>query len=143
MTLIKHNRKHQFPTIFDDIFMKDFFQNEWKPNASSTIPAVNITEHTDSFELAFAAPGMKKEHFKIELNHDQLVVSAEVSDSTEEVGKVTRKEFSFSSFERRFTLPESANLHEIGAKYENGILNISVPKKEEAKVQAPKHIEIA
>jgi len=143
MTLIKHNRKNQFPTIFDDIFMKDFFQNEWKPTISKSIPAVNVTEHSDSFELAFAVPGMKKEDFKIELNNDQLIISAEVSESKEEVGKITRKEFSFSSFERRFTLPESANVHEIGAKYENGILNISVPKKEEAKVQAPKHIEIA
>ena len=143
MTLIKHNRRTQIPSIFDDRFMRDLFHNDWNPTTSKTVPAVNIQESNEAFLLAFAVPGMKKEDFKIELNNDQLIISAEVESHKEETAKFTRKEFNFTSFERRFTLPDSANVHEIGAKYENGVLNITVPKKEEAKVPAPKHIEIA
>ncbi len=143
MTLNKNNRRGQFPSIFDDRFMRDLFHNDWNPATSKTVPAVNIQESNESYLLAFAVPGMKKEDFKIELNNDQLIVSAKVEEGKEETVKYTRKEFNFTSFERRFTLPETANVHEIGAKYENGVLNVTVPKKEEAKVPAPKHIEIA
>ena len=143
MTLIKHNRRTQIPSIFDDRFMRDLFHNDWNPTTSKTVPAVNIQESNEAFLLAFAVPGMKKEDFKIELNNDQLIISAEVESHKEETAKFTRKEFNFTSFERRFTLPDSANVHEIGAKYENGVLNITVPKTEEAKVPAPQHIEIA
>lgn len=143
MTLIKHNRRTQIPSIFDDRFMRDLFHNDWNPTTSKTVPAVNIQESNESYLLAFAVPGMKKEDFKIELNNDQLIVSAKVEEGKEETVKYTRKEFNFTSFERRFTLPETANVQEIGAKYENGVLNVTVPKKEEAKVPAPKHIEIA
>jgi len=143
MTLIKHNRRTQIPSIFDDRFMRDLFHNDWNPTTSKTVPAVNIQESNESYLLTFAVPGMKKEDFKIELNNDQLIVSAKVEEGKEETVKYTRKEFNFTRFERRFTLPETANVHEIGAKYENGVLNVTVPKKEEAKVPAPKHIEIA
>ncbi len=143
MTLIKHTRKPAFPSIFDDFFMRDLFDNDWMPNGKHTVPAVNIMEHDDHFELSFAVPGMKKKDFHIELDNDTLIVSAEVKKEKEHTGKFARREFNYSSFERRFTLPDSADMHKIGAKYEDGVLNVSVPKKEEAKVQAPRQIEIA
>lgn len=143
MTLIKHNRKPAFPSIFDDFFMRDLFHDDFVTRAKGTSPAVNIVEHDDAFGLAFAAPGLKKEDFKIELENETLVVSAEVSTEEETKGKFARKEFNYGSFERRFKLPKSADMQEIGATYEDGILNISIPKREEAKVQAPRQISIA
>lgn len=143
MTLIKHNRKPAFPSIFDDFFMRDLFDTDLMPAVKNTVPAVNIVEHEDEYALSFAAPGMKKKDFHIELDNDTLIVSAEVKKEKEEKGKYARREFSYSSFERRFTLPDSADIKKIGATYEDGVLNIIVPKKEEAKVQAPRQIEIA
>lgn len=143
MTLIKHNRKPAFPSIFDDFFMRDLFDDRWITNGHKTVPAVNIMEHDDNFTVSFAAPGMKKQDFNIELDNDTLIVSAEVKDEKEMNGKYARREFSYSSFERRFTLPDTADIQKVGAKYEDGVLDITIPKKEEAKVQAPRQIEIA
>jgi HSP20 family protein len=106
----------------------------------SNVPAVNVHESETGYTLEVAAPGLQKEHFHINLDGRVLSISAEQKEEKkEENGKWTRKEFSYSSFKRVFTLPENVNENSIEARYENGILTVSVPKAEEVK---PKQIEI-
>ena len=119
--------------FFDDLFGKDVF--DFNPNnfGKSTVPSVNVIEDDTKFVLEVAAPGLLKENFKVELEDNLLTISAEQkSENTEsdEKAKFTRKEFSYSAFKRSFTLDEeTVDAENIEAKYENGILNISIPKK--------------
>ncbi len=117
--------------FFDDLLGKDFFDFNANQLVKST-PSVNIKENEKEFSLEVAAPGLKKEDFKVELNENVLSISAKKTEATEinEQSKFTRKEFSYSSFKRNFTLDEeSVDAENIAAKYENGILHISIPKK--------------
>lgn len=118
--------------FFDDFFGKDIFDVNPK-NVIKTSPAVNVKENDKEYLLEVAAPGLQKENFVIEVNDGLLSISAETkTEKTEsdENSKFTRKEFSFSSFKRTFSLDEeSVDAENIVAKYENGILNISIPKK--------------
>jgi HSP20 family protein len=108
------------------------------------LPSVNIKESNDDFEVEVAAPGFSKNDFRIELNHELLTISSgkEIENETKEDQQFTLREFSYQSFSRSFMLPNSVDSNKIGAKYENGILRISIPKKEEAKPQPPKQIMI-
>lgn len=121
-----------FNDLFDSFF-KDSYVND---RALSKVPAVNISENDNSFEIELAAPGLLKEDFKLSLEKNVLTISAEKKSETkeEENKKVTRKEFSYTSFSRSFTLPELADATNIKATYENGLLNVIIAKKEEAKV---------
>lgn len=97
---------------------------------ASFVPSVNISENEKSFELHFSAPGFNKEDFKIELEKDVLSVSAEMKNSRELNEKNYKmKEFSYGSFNRKFQLPELIDADNISAQYENGILNVELPKK--------------
>jgi len=110
------------------------------------VPAANIKETEEGFVVELAAPGKQKGDFKIELNHNTLSVSSESKTEQEEKdekGRYTRKEFNYSSFQRSFVLPTSVDAERISANYENGILSISIPKKEEAKKKPVRSIEIA
>jgi len=124
--------------------MNDFFNS----NASwvRTVPAVNVVEHNDGFRIEVAAPGLKKEDFKLNLNHNNLTISAYQETQKEESEKpnekYTRREFSYSSFQRTFTLPTSVDADNIQASYTNGVLKIEIPKREEAKSKPPRQIEI-
>jgi HSP20 family protein len=148
-TLMKNNRS-LFPTIpsfFDDMLTRDWFN--WPSNLSAnsgSMPAVNVKESNDAFELEVAAPGMSKEDFKIELDNNMLVISAEKENKHEEQdekGNFARREFNYQSFTRTFSLPERlVKGDEIAAKYKDGILYISVPKTDEAKVKPAKQIQI-
>lgn len=133
-TLVKAHRAT--PTsnrfFFDDFFGKDVF--DFNPNnLIKTSPAVNVKENEKEYLLDVAAPGLQKENFVIEVNEGILSISAETKTEnieSDENSKFTRKEFSFSTFKRTFTLDEeSVDAENIVAKYENGILNISIPKK--------------
>jgi len=141
-TLVKTNSN--FPTLFGNVFGKDV--NEFLASANLAnhgIPAVNIVENENGFRLEVAAPGLKKEDFKINLENNVLTISTQKEQKTEETTeKYTRKEFSFSSFRRAFTLPNTVDGEKIGASYTDGVLNITLPKKEEAK-KTPRLIEIA
>ncbi len=141
-TLVKTNSN--FPTLFGNVFGKDV--NEFLASANLAnhgIPAVNIVENENGFRLEVAAPGLKKEDFKINLVNNVLTISTQKEQKTEETTeKYTRKEFSFSSFRRAFTLPNTVDGEKIGASYTDGVLNITLPKKEEAK-KTPRLIEIA
>jgi HSP20 family protein len=147
MTLMKRNEL--FPTwsrFFNDFFDKDLL--DWSDkhfsNTNTTLPAVNIKESENSFEVEMAVPGMKKEDFKINLDNNILCISSEkqFENQTNE-GKYSKKEFSYQSFSRSFTLPVSADENSIKAKYNNGILMIEIPKREEAKPKPPKVIDIS
>ena len=109
-------------------------------DSRASIPAVNVRETESGFQLEVAAPGLQKEHFSVKVEGRVLTVSAENKQETDkEEGKWTRKEFSYTSFSRSFTLPESVDANAIAAKYENGILSVSVAKAGRVK---PKSIEI-
>jgi len=108
------------------------------------MPAVNISENEDSFMLEMAAPGMQKSDFKINLDNNVLTLSSEKQDEKEENNEnFSRKEFNYSSFSRSFTLPKSIDFDKIKADYKDGILKVSLPKREDAKVALNRQIEIA
>jgi HSP20 family protein len=138
-----------FPSLLDDFFMRDFFDsaNMNFLKTGNTVPAVNIKESEDAFHLEVAAPGMAKEDFKIEINNNILSISSEKQTQKEEKdekGNYTRREFSYQSFRRSFTLPDRiVDSDKVTAQYLDGILHITVPKKEEAKPKPTKKIEIA
>jgi HSP20 family protein len=138
---------NQFPTLFDRFFENDLFDwsNRNYSTTDTTLPSVNIKESSEEFEVDLAAPGFVKSDFNIELNHDLLTISSEkkVENETKEGQQFARREFSYQSFSRSFTLPNTADSNNIKAKYDNGILRISIPKKEEAKPKPAKKIAIS
>jgi len=144
MSLVRFS--NQMPSVFDRFFENDMFDwsNRNFSNTNTTLPAVNIKEDKDGFEVEMSAPGLDKKDFKIELNNSVLTISSEkeVESETKEGQQFTRREFSYQSFSRSFTLPETVEGEKIKAKYENGVLSVSIPKKEEAKPKPVKQIEI-
>jgi len=147
MSLIKFNRRSNMFPVFNswaDNFFKDddgFFSN-WK--AAQNFPPVNVEENEKEFQVTLAAPGLKKEDFNIEVKENSLIISNETSDSSEEKDEnYTRREFSFSSFQRSFWLPENVNADKIKASYEDGLLKISVPKLKVEKTEISKKIKVA
>jgi len=111
--------------------------------ANSFVPAVNVKEDETAFHIEVAAPGLKKEDFALNLNNNHLTISAKQENSSEEKeDKYTRKEFSYSSFERSFRLPKNVNSELIAAAYTDGILKIDLPKVEKQVVE-PKQIAVA
>lgn len=150
MLRIKANGRlaDQFPLFFDDLFTGDVFRNS-AANVSPTntsIPAANIKETPESYEVELAAPGMQKADFKIQLDGQQLTITSEKQDQREDNddSKYVNREFSYQSFSRTFTLSNDVvDTENIAARYENGVLRLLVPKKETAKQKAPRVIEIA
>lgn len=141
MALIKFNRD-LLPAVnwMDDFFGRDMLDFPGFGNS----PKVNIREDDDNYYVEVAAPGMKKEDFNLSLDNDVLTISSEIKEEKENRnGNYTRREFSYSSFSRSFTLPELAEADKIEAKYKDGILNIIMPKKEEAKRKPVKTIKIS
>ncbi len=144
MKLVRLNNSF-IPNVFDNFFNNEL--DNWRYDSEScrsTLPSVNIKETEDNYELELAAPGMKKSDFKINLENDVLTISSERKEEKAENNGYTRKEFSYTSFERSFTLPEhKVNYDSVSAKYEDGVLRIALPKREEAKVKPARAIEIA
>ncbi|MBN1253149.1 MAG: Hsp20/alpha crystallin family protein [Bacteroidales bacterium] len=143
MTLIRRVN-HNYPNFTN--LLEDIFGNVEAGiniNRNSTLPSVNIAEEENLFKIEFAVPGMEKNEFNINLDNNVLTVKSEKEQKNEEKNKnFTRREFNYTSFQRSFTLPDSANSEEIKAEYINGILQIEIPKKEEAKIKAQRKIEI-
>lgn len=133
------------PSVFEDFFrpMDEFFDRGFW-GRTFTVPAVNIIENTDEFKLSLAVPGMKKSDFKIDIDGNLLTVSAELEEKKEEKKEeFTREEYNYSSFERTFTLPDEVNKEKIEALYVDGVLNLTLPKKEEAKkALITKHVAV-
>ena len=132
-----------FNGLLDNFFGKelsDFIGHD----AISNVPAVNVTETKDSFNLELAAPGFEKQDFSLNVENGHLILSAKKEAKTEENEgqNYVRREFRYESFKRSFKLPNSVNPEGISAVYNNGILLVSLPKKEEAK-PVVKQIEIS
>ena len=144
MSLIKFNgnSSNSLSTGFNDIFESIFKDTFYSDRMMSRVPAVNVYETEDHYEIEMAAPGLNKEDFNIKLDKNLLTVSVEQQNQeVKENKQYNRREFSYSSFVRSFALPESADDAQIEAKYNEGVLRILVVKKEEAK-QLPRKIEI-
>jgi HSP20 family protein len=149
MTLLKFKNDHpvkytervpyineMFNDLFDGMLTSDFRR--------TSTPAVNILEDDDNFKLEVAAPGLTKEDFKINVDNDMLSLSAEKKNETNEKNsRYTRKEFSYVSFKRSFTLPELVDAENIKAVYENGVMTLTLPKREEAKPKPAREITIS
>ena len=138
--------KHYNPRLVDNFFGNDLLDNFFNvnvPTFKGTVPAINIIEGKESYRIEVASPGMKKEDFRIDLENDVLTISSErKADKEEKDEKYTRREFSYCSFRRSFILPDSTDADKIEATHNNGILNIVIPKKEEAKEKGPRQISI-
>jgi HSP20 family protein len=129
--------------------VEEFFNHElpysWNRNwATISTPAVNIVESKDEYRIEVAAPGLNREDFKINLENNEMTISANKEVNKEEKDETyTRREFGYSSFSRTFTLPETVVGEKIKAEHKDGILTIHVPKKEEAKPKPAREIAIA
>ncbi len=149
MSLVRSNRQAfpSFPALLNDFFSRDLFNWDTFNNSSSntTIPAVNTRETDDAYEIEIAAPGLKKEDFKINLEGHLLTISSEFkSEAEDKQVNYTSREFSYQSFKRTISLPNGlVDEDGIQAMYENGLLLITIPKKEEAKKKAPRQIAIS
>lgn len=131
--------------------INNFFDEVFNPNIStfvgsdfaSNIPSVNISETGDDFKIELAAPGLEKKDFDINIEKDQLIISVK-KEITNEVNddKFTRKEFNYTSFSRSFYLPKGVKKDKISAVYEDGILILDLPKKEEAKELPARAIKV-
>ncbi len=146
MSILKRN--DLFPSLFDDLLSRDLWNLGVSNNSSTntTIPAVNIRETADNYEVEMAAPGMTKNDFRVELDGNMLTITSEKNDQREdgEEDRYIRREFSYQSFQRTFQLHKDVvDVDKIEAKYENGVLRLLIPKKEEAKQKPPKMIQIA
>ncbi|HET9486148.1 MAG TPA: Hsp20/alpha crystallin family protein [Chryseosolibacter sp.] len=137
------------PSLFDDFLTRDWLDSSlanWRVSGA-TLPAVNVMETNDDFKIEVAAPGMKRNDFKVELDNNLLTISSQREDKSEEKdvnGNYTRREFSYQSFQRSFSLPENKVLGDkISARYVDGILYVTVPKSEEAKVKPAKQIAVS
>jgi len=146
MTLALRNRNNGFPTfnsIFNEILNDDFFTPR---SISEKLPAVNIKQTETDFSLELAIPGLAKEDIKIAIDKDLLSISSEKESKVEEKeedGTYTRREFSYQSFKRSFTLPESVESDKIEAKFEHGILILNLRKREDALPKPARLIEIS
>lgn len=144
MNLIKRNPGNVvFPYVMDELFKDWAGGSQWVNRA---VPPVNIKETEHVFTVELVVPGFKKEDFNIEVDNNLLTVSSEVkTEKTEEAaeGKFTKREFIQASFKRSFKLPETINEQNINAAYQDGILAITLPKKEESLPKAKRSIEIS
>ena len=132
-----------FPFFTDDLFRKEQASNRTQFENAAGIPAVNIIENKDGFKLEVAAPGLAKEDFKINLDQNKLTVSSNKESSEEQKeDRYVRKEFTSYSFSRSFSLPQTVDQDKIEASHANGILTISIPRREEAKQKEPRTVSI-
>ena len=145
MTLARRS-ENMWPSLFDRFFNSDLM--DWNMSnfsgPNSTLPAVNVRETNDDFILEVAAPGMTKKDFKINYQNNTLTISSEKQEEKEDKkNNYSRKEFSYQSFQRSFTVPGNAvDSEKISATYADGILNVIIPKREEIKPKPAREIKI-
>ena len=132
-----------YPGIFDDFFGMDSHPVHYRSNGFKSLPAVNISEGENEFTIEVAAPGLEKKDFKIDLDNECLTIASVREDRNEEANDhYTRREFRYSNFSRSFNLPNTIDADNITASHKNGVLNVSLPKKEEAKAKPARQIAI-
>lgn len=140
--VIKKDRKF-FPSIVDEFFGRDFMPDLFEYQTGVNLPSVNIIEGKEDYKIEVAAPGLEKKDFAINLENNVLTITSEREEQNEQKDeRFMRREFSYSSFKRSFSLPQSVDSNNITASHSNGILTIVIPKKEEAKEKPAKQIEI-
>ena len=131
-----------FPTVFDDFFNTDFM-----PRANSTAPAVNVKEDENAYTMEVAAPGIKKEYCRVNINEDgNLSIAIENKLEHKEEDKkqhYLRREFSYTNYQQAYTLPDDVNREEISAKVEHGVLTVVLPKTKKAEAKVTRSIDIA
>ena len=135
------NRNQWLPTVFND-----FFNTDYMPKASCTAPAINVTESDKDYTVELAAPGLKKEDFKVNINDDgNLVIKMEQKEEQKEEDKsrhYLRSEFSYSKYEQTLILPDDVEKEQISAKVDNGVLTIDLPKTAAAQKKPARQIDI-
>ncbi len=144
MSLMK---KTDWPSFMNGSLLSDFFDNDRFFDADwlrkQSVPAVNVKETEKDFEIDMAAPGLTKKDFEISVDHGVLTISSEKKEEKEEMDKTyTRKEYSYSSFSRSFTLPENVNEEDVKAYYEDGVLKLHIAKKAMGTTKPKKAIEV-
>lgn len=134
MTLVKFKPNNALMPGFNDVFDSIFNDTFFNDRMITRVPAVNISETENNYHVELAAPGLKKEDFKLNLERDVLTISVETTtDNQDNQKNYSKREYSYQSFVRSFTLPESADDSNINATYTDGILKIDIAKREEAK----------
>ena len=143
LPLIRSNKN--VPSILDEFFGRNLWNDVFDKPEWSTSPSVNVYENKNDFEIEVAAPGLDKKDFHIDLKDNVLTISSEKKEEKEEKdgNKVVMCEFNYTSFSRSFRVPEGVNANKIKASHNNGILKITLPKREEYKEHAPRMIEIS
>lgn len=133
------------PSFIDEFFGKDWMDSVFSDRPGISTPAVNVKETNDDFMIEVAAPGLDKKDFKVDVDNNMLTISSEKEFKNEEKedGRYMRREFSYTSFNRSFSLPDAVDAEKINAKHKDGILMITIPKKDEAKRKPPKQIQIS
>lgn len=127
------------PRMFDELMADDFFGKDF----AAHVPAVNVFEDEGSFHIELSAPGFTKEEIKVSIENDTMTVSGEhKAEKTEGNKNYSLKEFSYGSFARSFSMPETTDPEKVEAKFENGILMVSIAKKESVKANPVKEIKI-
>ena len=135
--------KSWFPTMFDE-----FFNNEWMPRLQSTAPAVNVKETGSEYTMEFAVPGIKKEFCRVNLNDEgnlEVTIENKMEHKAEDKKEhYLRREFNYSNYQQTYVLPEDVEKEQIAAKVDNGVLTITMPKRQKDEHrQAQRKIEIA
>lgn len=142
-TLAKKNNFTPSASFFDDFITRDLFDWSRVMTGNPAAPAVNILETNDDFRVEMAAPGLKRENFQVELDNDLLTIQSQGNLEQNEDYSYTRREFSYQSFKRTFHLPNTVEADKIKATYQDGILSLLIPKKEEARKKPVKTISIS
>jgi len=133
-----------WPNLVEEFFNGDAFPRFFENETRRSLPAVNIIEGKEDYKIEVAAPGLNKEDFKINLENNVLTVSSEKEEKQEvKDEKVMRKEFSYFSFSRSFTLPQTVHTDKIKATHKDGILQVTIPKRDEAKDKPAREIKIS
>jgi HSP20 family protein len=136
-------KKHNSPIqgVFNRLIDSEIYGMPSYEHSLNTLPKVNLLENDNAFNIMLAAPGLDKNDFKLDLNKQVLKVSVQINEENE-ILKFNKREFNYNSFSRSFNLPKSARLDKVNASYKDGILNIEIPKKDEAKPVPPRSIKI-
>ncbi len=145
MTLVKwrNGKVPAFNYLVDEFFNRNSYHPITSEYQNST-PAVNIQETNTDFLVEVAAPGFQKSDFTVEVDNNKLIISSNRENANDESGiHFTKREFSYGSFQRTFTLPESVKGDKITGKYEDGILKLKLPKREEALIKPAREIKIS
>lgn len=141
MSLVKTNKNRSFPSFFDDFFEKDW--PAWASGEENYMPACNVKETEKEFTLEVSLPGYDKTEIKVEHENGVLKIYGEKkAESSEEKDNYTRKEFSYGSFSRSWTLPDNVKEEDIVANYKDGILNVNLPKRETTTQKLTKQVNV-